>query len=128
MFTVSIRQLRAFGISLVGLSCTTLMNAATEHASEFPLPLEAYSEATGSVMDIIQARAEIEPFNIVASLIFLLAIIHTFLTAKFRHWAHVVDEEHCARLKGRAPVRTDTNEDNVPDEVSFKGQILHFFG
>jgi Na+/H+ antiporter NhaD/arsenite permease-like protein len=75
----------------------------------------------------MKARAMAEPFNIVATLIFLLAILHTFATAKIRHWAHVVEEQHLARLKARPKVG-DSNADGVPDEVSFLGQILHFFG
>ncbi|HTO04850.1 MAG TPA: hypothetical protein VL069_14155, partial [Opitutus sp.] len=81
--------------------------ADSAELSSFPLPLEAYGESTGSVLEILQRRLEIEPFNLVATLIFILAIVHTFLTAKFRHWAHAVEEAHRARLKERAPAPTD---------------------
>ena len=79
------------------------------------------------LLETLRGRALAEPFNIVASIIFLLAIIHTFLTARFRHWAHEVEEAHHARLKAKAKP-TDLDEDGRPDEVSFKGQILHFLG
>ncbi len=94
----------------------------------FPRPLESYVGESGGVMEVLRSRIEAEPFNLVASLIFLCAIIHTFLTAKFRHWAHEVEEEHAKQLKERALPRGDRDEDDVPDEVSFKGQMLHFFG
>ncbi|MEX2044149.1 MAG: putative Na+/H+ antiporter, partial [Opitutus sp.] len=97
----------------------------------------AFPRALGDYQDLespdlgatLLGRIEAEPFNLVASLIFLLAICHTFLTARFRHMAHVAKEKHAARLKARLPEGSeDRNDDGVPDEVSFKGQILHFFG
>jgi hypothetical protein len=128
MFPVAGRGFRIVVLMALGLCAAGSANAASEPVEPFPLPLESYSAATGGVIEVLKQRLEIEPFNLVATLIFVLAIIHTFLTAKFRHWAHVVEEAHRAQLKGKAPPRTDRNDDNVPDEVSFKGQILHFFG
>lgn len=97
---------------------------------EFPQALESYSDSVDSpLLDTLKGRIAAEPFNLVATVIFLLAIIHTFLTSRIRHIAHEVEEKHAAALKLRysEPV-TDMNEDGVPDEVSFKGQILHFLG
>ena len=94
-----------------------------------PRPLDSYVEGGGaSLWEILQLRVAAEPFNLVASLIFLLAICHTFLTAKFRHWAHAAEEEHAAIIAERPPELSDLNEDGESDEVSFKGQILHFLG
>ncbi len=94
----------------------------------FPRPLEDYASVQSAGLGATLAgRARIEPFNLVATIIFVLAILHTFLTAKIRHWAHVVEERHLARRK--PPVKaTDRNEDGQPDEVSFWGQTLHFLG
>lgn len=94
----------------------------------FPRELSSYEAPSGaSVAAILRSRAEAEPFNIAATLIFILAVLHTFMTARIRHWAHVVEERHREALKLRTPA-ADANEDGVPDEVSFGGQILHFFG
>lgn len=94
-----------------------------------PRDLASYNEPPDAgLFDALWIRVQADPFNLVASLIFLFAIVHTFLTPKFRHWAHEAEEEHAAR---RQPVReapTDADEDGIPDEVSFKGQLLHFFG
>jgi hypothetical protein len=79
-------------------------------------------------MEVLRSRVEGVPFNLVASLIFLLAICHTFLTAKFRHLAHVAEVAHARKLQREAVDRLDVDDDGVPDEVSFKGQILHFLG
>jgi hypothetical protein len=42
----------------------------------------------GSIIDILGNRIRQQPFNLVASLIFLCAIIHTFLTGRFMVIAH----------------------------------------
>lgn len=109
-----------------------LMLVGAAHAAgetgAFPLPLDAYPQAGDGVLGTLRERARIEPFNLVATAIFVLAIVHTFLTAKFRHWAHDVEVAHRARLKERAEAESDRNNDDLRDEVSFKGQILHFLG
>ncbi len=74
-------------------------------------------------------RAGADPFNLVALAIFACAIIHTFFTARIRHWAHEIERRHAAKLNARREAAsTDGNGDGVADEVSFGGQILHFFG
>jgi hypothetical protein len=94
----------------------------------FPTPLDGYNDsALAGIGEILRHRIAADPFNIWASVVFGLAIVHTFFAARFRHWAHVVEERHLARMKER-PAATDRNRDGRPDEVSFGGQILHFFG
>lgn len=124
---LSLRPFRFLSLVLaLVLSSAGVYAAAASGESNFPLPLDAYPDEAGQgLMEVLKARANAEPFNVVASIIFLLAIIHTFLTPRFRHWAHEVEESHHAHLKKTA---TDNDEDGKRDEVSFKGQILHFFG
>ncbi|MBP9914356.1 MAG: hypothetical protein KBF26_13230, partial [Opitutaceae bacterium] len=103
--------------------------AAPVAEAEIPLPLSHYADAPGaSVLEVLIGRAKAQPFNVVATLIFLLAVVHTFLTARFRHWAHEVEAKHHKKLRAQKGKFTDNNEDGWPDEVSFKGQILHFLG
>ncbi|HEY8932837.1 MAG TPA: putative Na+/H+ antiporter [Rariglobus sp.] len=97
---------------------TTLLAAV---GTDFPRALSSYGEAAGGgVLDVLAARVQAEPFNLVATAIFVLAILHTFVAGKFRHWAHEVEAKHRGALEAQA--------DASGDEVSFKGQILHFFG
>ena len=104
----------------------TLFAAA---GADFPRALSSYGEAAGgSVQEVLVARVQAEPFNLVVSLIFLLAIMHTFVAGRFRHWAHEVEAAHREMLQDRADAPADSDRDGYPDEVSFKGQILHFFG
>jgi len=97
-------------------------------AAIFPPLLESYPDAAQAGLGaVLRARIETEPFNLVATVIFLLAITHTFLAGKIQHLAHVAEERHARRLK-TAGNRSDTNDDGRPDEVSFAGQALHFLG
>ena len=99
-----------------GLAGATSLAGGIADSAEFPRTLTSYpATADAGVWTVVSGRMAAEPFNLVATLIFLLAIIHTFLTAKFRHWAHEAEAAHKARA-GQA------------DEVSFKGQMLHFLG
>lgn len=92
-----------------------------------PRPLESYGHAAQTgVVQTLQDRIAAEPFNLVASLIFLLAICHTFFTSKFRHMAHAAEEAHAARLNAKPPL--DNDGDGEVEEVSFKGQLFHFLG
>jgi hypothetical protein len=112
--------------ALVLLS-VTVRAASSVPAEPFPRDLSAYADPAGGIVDVIKARAAAEPFNVVATVIFILAVLHTFVAPKIRHWGHVVEERHCERRKIQRMNR-DTNDDGRPDEVSFWGQVLHFFG
>lgn len=96
----------------------------------FPLPLEAYGSAGGGgLFEQLVARVQTDPFNLVATVIFFLAIVHTFLASRIRRQAHLVEERHAAKLRSRREAdRAEEGEDGAPEEVSFTGQILHFFG
>ncbi len=95
-----------------------------------PTPLNQYHDPVGgSLWDVLVHRATVEPFNVAAIVIFGCAIVHTFLTAKIRGWAHAIEERHAAcRANLPAALRSDADGDGMPDEVSFAGQTLHFFG
>ena len=90
-----------------------------------PRALDSYADAAGAGLgEVLAARAAADPLNLAALVIFVCAIVHTFLTAKIRHLAHVIEQRHAATLgpKASAPIG------DQPAEVSFAGQILHFFG
>ena len=95
----------------------------------FPTPIEIYAvdETNSTLWEVLKHRVEVEPFNLVATVIFVLAVLHTFMTAKFRHWAHVLEHHHAEKLR-RQGRYVDSNNDGEPDEVSFWGKVLHIFG
>ncbi len=85
----------------------------------FPRPLADYPVVDGaSLFDIFQQRIALEPFNAVATGIFLLAIVHTFLAARVTAYAHHVQERHAARLAAAG----------APASPSVRAEFLHFFG
>jgi hypothetical protein len=110
------------------VSALSALAAESPSASALPVPLTTYRDANAGLVEILQGRIKAVPFNLAATAIFFFAICHTFLTTKFRHWAHVAEEKHAAKLAQRPATGSDTDEDGAPDEVSFKGQVLHFLG
>ena len=68
---------------------------------DFPKPLEDYhdDEVTSLPQKLVD-RVRAEPFNLVGTLIFLCAILHTFLTSKFMHISHGYQSEFAA-LEGQ---------------------------
>ena len=69
----------------------------------FPLPLSAYADPPGSgLLDLLWSRIEAEPFNAVATGIFLLAVVHTFVAPRFTEAAH----RRQARMDGGSAVPT----------------------
>jgi Na+/H+ antiporter NhaD/arsenite permease-like protein len=100
--------------------------AAEPSIDPFPLPLSAYESAEGDTLwTVLKRRAAREPFNVLASVLFLCAIVHTFLASRFMHLSHKWRDEHAAKLKANeAEGRTATGR----ERVSFKAEIMHFLG
>ena len=91
----------------------------------FPKPLESYPKVEG-LWETLRGRAVAEPFNVAASVVFLLAILHTFAAAWFNKLAARYELEHLQELKARG-IRDALHPDGVP-EVSFKATLFHFLG
>lgn len=106
-------------------SYPSLSDGSVQH-SVFPKPLETYPKTQGSFMETISARAKAEPFNVAASVIFLLAILHTFLASTFTKLSHKFEHQHEEELKKRG--RRDREHPDGVDEVSFKATLFHFLG
>jgi hypothetical protein len=106
-------------------SYPALSDGSTQH-SVFPRPLETYPETDGGIVAKLRTRATAEPFNVAASVIFLLAILHTFAAASFTKLSHKYEHKHELELK-RLGVRGSQHPDGVP-EVSFKATLFHFLG
>ncbi len=94
-------------------------------ATPFPLPLESYNDAgVTSLWDKLVHRVQVAPFNLIASVLFLLAILHTFVAGYFREWAHAAEVRHKKRLeKAGKSTGVDGKE-----QVSFVATILHLLG
>jgi hypothetical protein len=86
--------------------------------STFPTPLDAYPPAADTVWRTLGDRLHADPFNGVATAIFLLAILHTFVTARFVAWAHHLQHAHDERLRAAG----------LPPRPSVRAELLHFLG
>ena len=70
-----------------------------EQYSAFPIPAEKYPPVEGGLMETLKSRAKTDPFNVAASIIFALAILHTFAAGFFIKLAHKYEHLHDEALK-----------------------------
>jgi hypothetical protein len=67
--------------------------------------------------------ASADPFVVVASCLFFLAILHTFIAPKFAALAHRIELAHAERIRsGSVAVSSEGKS------ADFRASILHFFG
>lgn len=86
----------------------------------FPRDLQSYDDrGAGSILEILKIRARQEPFNVIATLIFFFAIIHTFLTSRFLAISHKWEHQHEQKIA-----------DGVVDKhsVHHGARLFHFLG
>ena len=108
------------------LPVISVLAVSTTTPQGFPRPLAGYaSSPDASLLQILLDRVRAEPFNLVATIIFFLAILHTFLAPKFMHLAHRFEREHRERLLKEAKIR---GARSPREAVSFSAQMFHFFG
>lgn len=86
----------------------------------FPRDLQSYDDqGAESILEILKIRARQEPFNVIATLIFFFAIIHTFLTSRFLAISHKWEHQHEQKIA-----------DGVVDKhsVHHGARLFHFLG
>ncbi len=100
--------------------------AGSPGAGTFPPPLASYgTPKDASVLEALAGRIRAEPFNLIGTIIFLLAIVHTFLAPMFLKLSNRMQQEHEQRLEKLSA------EIGVPpptEEVCFKAEVFHFLG
>jgi hypothetical protein len=90
--------------------------ASTTH---FPRDIQSYDDDGLDVPARLAHRIEAFPFNVVGTLLFALAILHTFLTGRFREISHRMEHEHEQKLAS-GQVRRNS--------VSHGARLFHFLG
>ena len=83
----------------------------------FPVPLDAYPAVDG-LWGTLAARLHQDPFNGIATAIFLLAILHTFVTARVAAWARDVQRRQDERLESAGEAK----------RPSVRAELLHLLG
>ena len=107
----------------------TLIASSGSHSGkiDFPPALSSYNDAHLSGLGaILSHRIQQEPLNLIVTLLFFGAIIHTFLASKFQKISHYLQEKHKEKLTQKKQDIQYTGE--VIEEVSFLSQLFHFFG
>ncbi len=95
----------------------------------FPRPTDTYNdEGVADLWQRLVGRAAAEPFNLVATVIFLLAICHTFLASKFIAMAHRYEHEYDALEKDEAGAGLASKVAHRRDQLRFRGTLFHFLG
>ena len=86
----------------------------------FPRSLDSYLDGDStSITAILKNRVQQEPFNLVATLIFICAIIHTFMTGRFMVISHKWEHEHEKKIQ-----RGDADRNSVHHGA----ELFHFLG
>jgi ribosomal protein S21 len=88
--------------------------------SAFPPGLDSYNDAhMQGIFQILAHRVQQQPFNLVATLIFFAAIIHTFMAGSFMALSHKWADRHAEKIK-RGEARRYS--------VDFRAELFHFLG
>lgn len=108
-------------------------HSTNDPVATFPVPLENYGPLEAakaaelgrslSMWETLLVRAQADPFNVIASAVFLLAILHTFLCTKFNKLAHHFEVLHEQKIK-----RSGKQYPAGGAPVSFRATVLHFLG
>jgi hypothetical protein len=94
---------------------------------DFPKALEEYhDDETPGLLPKLIGRVKVDPFNLVGTVIFLCAILHTFLTSKFMQIAHRYQHEFEA-LEHQEK-ESDPSIERRRDALQFRAQFFHFMG
>ena len=116
--TVFVLCYLSFAILLTGVAPAA--EPVSPDTVDFPRSLESYNDGgAGSIWAILKNRVKTEPFNLIATLIFFLAIVHTFMTGRFMAIAHKWEHEHQEKIKNGTADR---------ESVHHGAELFHFLG
>jgi hypothetical protein len=95
------------------------MSVGAAAFTQIPRDLASYPAAANQgLAAVLAARVHAEPFNAIATGIFVLAILHTFAAARVAEWSHRIQHQHDAAADAAGRPRTE----------SVAAQLLHFLG
>ncbi|MFZ4777646.1 MAG: putative Na+/H+ antiporter [Terrimicrobiaceae bacterium] len=119
-----------FAILLLGVMGVSGVSAAAEEKPDFPTPVESYGDSgQQNLWAKLAGRVQKDPFNAVATVLFLGAILHTFLAARFRGVSHRF--EHKYEDIDRQIAAGDGEEALLlrrRDRKKFLSVVFHFLG
>ena len=123
------RTLLFLGLGLT-LCLTTLSATAAgllRPAVDFPLPVDSYhDQEIPSLFGKLTGRIQREPLNLVATIIFLGAIVHTFLVNRFRKIAHNYQQSYDAIEYLLHATDGSPDFGKKHDSLLFRAQFFYF--
>src|SRR4029077_14122996 len=116
--------LLGLGLSLCLSALAATAARVLRPAIDFPLPVDSYhDQQIPSIFGKLTGRIQQEPLNLVATIIFFAAIIHTFLTAQFRKIAHRYQRRYEAIEDS---LRPDSGKKH--EQLIFRAVLFYFMG
>ena len=116
----------------LSLCLTTLAATAAgilRPAIDFPLPVDGYhDQQIPSIFGKLTGRIQREPLNLVATIIFFAAIVHTFLTAQFRKIAHRYQRRYEAIEESSRDIVGRPDAGRKHDKLIFRAELFYFMG
>jgi hypothetical protein len=121
--------LRLFAVlMLLQVLAPHMMAAAPAGSGDFPRSLDSYSDSALSVGAKLIHRLREDPFNLLATALFLGAIIHTFLASRFmaiaHRYQHLLENLGDGQDNGESPAA----HGRLRDRLRFRAQLFHFMG
>ncbi|MGB0992512.1 MAG: putative Na+/H+ antiporter [Akkermansiaceae bacterium] len=128
---LSIIRLALLVTALVALSAPAAHAAGDHKTPEFKtrmeqFPAEEADKKIQGIWEIISYRASEQPFLVVATIIFILAIIHTFFAVPLTKYSHKLQHDHDAMIRRQKEAAGESAK--ADDMVSFKATFFHFLG
>ena len=118
-----------FGLSLCLTPLSTTAAGLPRHALDFPLPVDSYhDQQIPSLFGKLTGRIQREPLNLVATIIFFGAIVHTFLAARFRKIAHNYQQSYEAIEYLLHATDGPPDFGKKHDKLLFRAQLFYFMG
>ena len=83
------RRLLPSAFALLAVPAALASESAPALEEPLPIPLDAYTGEAGMTLgQVLVHRVEEDPVNLVATVVFVLAILHTFLAPRISAAAH----------------------------------------
>ena len=121
--------LLSLGLSLCLTTLAVMAAGIPKPAIDFPLPVDSYhDQQIPSVFGKLGERIQREPLNLVATIIFFVAIVHTFLTAQFRKIAHRYQRRYEAIEDSSRDIVGRPHAGRKHDKLIFRAELFYFMG
>jgi Putative Na+/H+ antiporter len=124
--------LTALLIAASVLLCSSGCAAGSISSAEplaFPKPLAEYHDQhIPGLVERLLYRVAVEPFNLVGTLIFACAIVHTFLTSVFSKISHRYEEKFNALEPQENHPESRKAVARLRDKLQFRVQLFRFMG